>query len=144
MRGRWASLLGGASFMFLLQYLDVGLVGKWNWRDRGPASKKNIIKNGKSKNERVCSKPRWGWSTMFALRHVNTKYEARNTPPFKDSAPTWIPSKSAFLVRETLMAVMCYLLLDLMAQRPPPVNAREIFNKALIPLFSRFPVLIVG
>ncbi|KAF7877266.1 hypothetical protein EAF04_000949 [Stromatinia cepivora] len=38
MRPRWASLSGGASFMFLLQYLDLGLVNQWNWQDFGPAS----------------------------------------------------------------------------------------------------------
>lgn len=48
MRGRWASLLGGASFMFLLQYLDVGLVRCWNWNDRGPSSPGNATSTGKS------------------------------------------------------------------------------------------------
>ena len=123
--------------MFLLQYLDVGLVRKWNWSDRGPAFSKDATLKEEAENERAWPKFRWAWSTMFALRHVNTRYEARNTPPFKDTDPTWIPSKRAFLVNESMMALACYLLLDLMAQLPPPANPPELFNKALIPLFCR-------
>ncbi|TVY85653.1 Acetyltransferase, partial [Lachnellula willkommii] len=74
---------------------------------------------------------------MLALRHVNTGYEARNTPTFSDSDPRYVPSKRAFLVKESLMTVLCYLLLDLMAQRPPSPNAPQLFDKALIPVFCR-------
>jgi hypothetical protein len=123
--------------MFLLQYLDVGLVRKWNWSDRGPASSENAISEEKAEKGGAWSTFCWAWSTMFALRHVNTKYEVRNTPPFKDLDPTRLPSKRAFLVKEIMIALVCYLLLDLMAQCPPPANAPEIFNKNLIPLFSR-------
>lgn len=148
MRPRWASLLGGASFMFLLQYVDLGLVSRWNWTDEGPASHKAPTAEEESGDEAgasVVSHPprsawaqfRWAWSSMFALRHVNTKYEARNTPPFKDSEPTWVPSKQAFLIKETAMAVLCYLLLDFMAQRPPSPNAPQLFDPTLIPVFRR-------
>ncbi|PQE23046.1 hypothetical protein CJF32_00004434 [Rutstroemia sp. NJR-2017a WRK4] len=148
MRPRWASLLGGASFMFLLQYLDLGLVRQWNWRDRGPASTEDLNTTKKhaeegrahvsqAKEHDVWAKLRWAWSSMLALRHVNTKYEARNVPVFKASDPTFVPSKPAFLVRESIIALICYLLLDLMAQRPPSPNAPQLFDEALIPVFRR-------
>jgi hypothetical protein len=129
--------------MFLLQYLDVGLVRKWNWGNQGPASPKEVVSNGKAEKAGAWRRFRWAWSTMFALRHVNTKYEARNTPLFRDSDPTWIPSKGPFLIRESMTALGCYLLLDLMAQRPPPANAPEIFNKTLIPLFVRLSEITI-
>jgi len=147
MRSRWASLLGGASFMFLLQYLDLGLVRQWNRRDDAPAPPKGATKVEKNEREGVSVSPatrrsawaefRWAWSSMLALRHVNTKYEARNTPPFKDSDASWVPSKPAFLARESAMALLCYLLLDFMAQRPPSPNAPRLFDEALIPVFRR-------
>jgi len=153
MRPRWASLLGGTSFMFLLQYLDLGLVRQWNWLDRGPVPRKSPTSQEEYEKEgresvsheggrcaplhSAWAKFRWAWSSMFALRHVNTKFEAHNTPAFKDSDPSWIPSKPAFLARESAIAALCYFLLDLMAQRPPPPNAPQLFNEALIPVFSR-------
>jgi hypothetical protein len=71
---------------------------------------------------------------MLALRHVNSKYEARNVPVFKDSDPNFVPSKPAFLVRESMIAPVCYLLLDLMAQRQSSPNAPQLFDEALIPV----------
>ena len=148
MRPRWASLLGGASFMFLLQYLDLGLVRRWNWHDRGPAPSKGLTRREKdNQGGRASVSPAnehsawaefcWGWSSMFALRHVNTRHEARNTPAFKDSDPSWVPSKPAFLARESAVALLCYFLLDLMAQRPPAPNAPQLFDEALVPVFRR-------
>lgn len=149
MRLRWASLLGGASFMFLLQYLDMGLVKQWNWLDRGPTPRKlkDTFEKEEAPKEKTTASPatepstwagfRWAWSSMFALRHINTKYEARNTPPFANSDPNWVPSKATFLTSESAMALLCYLLLDFMAQRPPPANGSQIFNEALIPVFRR-------
>ncbi|TVY85301.1 Acetyltransferase pyr8 [Lachnellula suecica] len=141
MRPRWASLLGGASFMFLLQYLGLGLVSRWNAHNKGPVQRERGVGKVEVESETgkggVWSKFRWAWSSMFALRHVNTPYEARNTPAFKDTDSSWVPSKTAFLVRESAVAVVCYLLLDLLAQRPPPPNAPELFNAALIPVVRR-------
>ncbi|KAI9647128.1 hypothetical protein NHQ30_005130 [Ciborinia camelliae] len=145
MRPRWASLSGGASFMFLLQYLDLALVNQWNWRDFGPASSRNSTTKDKSETDKgskttehsTWEKFRWAWSSMFALRHVNTKYEARNTPVFNDSDPSFVPSKFAFLIREGVIALVCYLLLDLMSQRPPSPNAPQLFDESLIPVFRR-------
>ncbi|KAJ8058855.1 hypothetical protein OCU04_011838 [Sclerotinia nivalis] len=74
---------------------------------------------------------------MFALRHVNTKYEARNTPVFKDSDPGFVPSKPAFLLRESIIALTYYLLLGLMAQRPPSPNAPQLFDESWISVFRR-------
>ncbi|CAD6446129.1 4e9caf82-547c-4e00-923f-874d61be0b17 [Sclerotinia trifoliorum] len=148
MRPRWASLIGGASFMFLLQYLDLALVNQWNSDDLGPVLPKDHAMREKyekregsneihATNDSVWSKFCWAWSSMFALRHVNTKYEARNTPVFKDSDPSFVPSKGAFLIRESTIALICYLLLDLMSQRPPSPNAPQLFDEALIPVFRR-------
>ena len=38
MRSRWASLLGGISFAFLLQYIDLALLSRWSFEDHGPVS----------------------------------------------------------------------------------------------------------
>lgn len=45
MRPRWASLLGGTSVAFFLQFVDLALVSRWNMKDQGPARNVSYAKH---------------------------------------------------------------------------------------------------
>jgi hypothetical protein len=58
-------------------------------------------------------------------------------PKLSASNPDYIPSRLRFVLQQAVSAVVCYLLLDLLGQRPPPSNAAQLFDPALVPVFSR-------
>lgn len=146
MRPRWASLLGGFSFAVLLQYIDLGLISRWNFLDGGPATTRKELVQKKPSESSESSRPTgslserlsFGWNAMWSFRHVNSPYEVKNVPPFSTTDPTYVPPKSTFLLQKCAIALTCYLLLDLLGARKPPTNAAQIFNPNLIPLFSRW------
>jgi hypothetical protein len=146
MRPRWASLLGGFSFAVLLRYIDVGLITHWNIENKGPASSSTPTIDmaaqsqktlPESSNVTFLARLQYGWNTLWSFRQVNTPYEVKNVPEFSLFDPHYIPPRWPFVFRQAASAVVCYLALDLLGQRSPPSNPAQLFNPALIPLFSR-------
>ena len=85
----------------------------------------------------------YGWCSMWSFRHLNSSYEAKNAPPFSRDDPHFIPDLWVFILRQTLSAVLNYLIIDIIeAGPPPPQNTKEIlFDPALIPVFRRLNTL---
>ena len=164
MRSRWASLLGGTSFAFLLQYVDLALLSRWSFEDHGPVAEtaQNPAKRDSDSDEATFTIPqkaleksaattkqqegkrttfwerlRFGWSNMFAFRHLDSKYETKNLPPFSTEDPSYIPPRWLFVLRRVFVAVVCYLIIDLSSARPPPKNGAALFDVALVPVFRR-------
>ena len=138
MRPRWASLLGGFSFAALLQYIDLGLISRWNYEENSPS----IQGIPKGKAEKVPSDSplnrfKFGWNAMWSFRHINTPSQVRNVPPFSKTDANYIPSKCKFVLQQSTAALGCYIILDLLGARKPPANAAQIFNPDLVPIFSR-------
>ncbi|KAL9614720.1 MAG: hypothetical protein Q9167_000789 [Letrouitia subvulpina] len=152
-RPRWASIFGATSFAFLLQYIDLALLSSWNYVDHGLAS---VIAKGQSRKNRSASDARpndsstiwkrfsFGWSSMWAFRHLNTKHETKNVPPFSTDDPEYIPPRWRFVLKRTLMAAACYAVLDLAGARPPPKNKGTLFNPAIVPVFRRLGSITYG
>jgi hypothetical protein len=148
MRPRWASLLGGFTVAVLFRYLDLGLIRRWNFEDRGPAPSPSVttpasIKSNKSASS-FFSRLTYGWNTLWSFRHVNTPYEVKHVPHFSSSDPSYVPSKWRFIAQQAAAGIACYLVLDLLAQRAPPVNAAQLFDPALIPVFARWRSVTVS
>jgi hypothetical protein len=142
MRPRWASLLGGFSVAVLLQYLDLGIISRWNFSDRGPAGSQDEPPNVEDSTPlrsypTTFQKVLFGWNAMWSFRHVNSPYEVKNVPPFSAVGSKYIPTKRAFVLKHSTVACICYLLLDLLGARKPPANAAQIFSPDLVPVFSR-------
>jgi hypothetical protein len=53
-------------------------------------------------------------------RNIGTPYEVRNIPKFDESNPTYVPSRSKFLVRKFLTIFVAYGLLDILTCQPAP------------------------
>lgn len=164
MRPRWASLLGGTSFSFLLQYIDLALLSQWSFehhglsleashassrKDLGPSTSNprtphasqaedtTTSRQWASQNDIFSKRLRFGWSSMWAYRHLNSKYEIKHVPPFSIEDPAYSPPRWLFVFRRTLIAAVCYLLIDLLGARPPPKNNAALFDNALVPVFRR-------
>lgn len=74
---------------------------------------------------------------MWAYRHLNSKYEIKNVPPFSTEDSAFNPPRWPFVFRRTLLAAVYYLLADLLSARPPPKNNAALFDDALVPVFRR-------
>ena len=157
MRPRWASLFGGTAFSFLLQYIDLALLSAWDYEAEGPAKdpasaqKPRDAGTGSERGRRSTSADKqskkdldsylrrfyFGWKSMWSYRHLNTSLESRNTPHFSKTDPSYAPSRAVFVAREAAVFAACYLVLDLLGQRPPPKDPQTLFNPAIVPIFSR-------
>jgi hypothetical protein len=129
MRARWAALLGGFSFTVLLQYTDVAVISKRNCS----------APHDCNAHPSLLGRWRRGWTVLWSFRHLDTPSEAKHTPHFDANDKTYIPPRAGFVARQALAAAVCYLVLDLIAQRPPPANPQALFHPSLIPFFARLP-----
>lgn len=164
MRPSWALSLGGSSFSLLLRYIDLALLSQWSFEHHGPSLEAShaspqkdlgpvtssaktphasqdegttTSKQWASQNDTFWKRLRFGWSSMWAYRHLNSKYEIKNVPPFSIEDPTYIPPRWPFVFRRTFIAAVDYLLVDLLGARPPPKNNAALFDDALVPVFRR-------
>ena len=169
-RTTWASSMGAISFAFGLQYIDLALLSKWSFeshhdseaitiqrRANSEYGKKGASETTTKSSERklkVVSGKRdgmssfrdrlwFGWCSMWSFRHLNTSYEVKNAPPFSKDDPYLIPELWGFILRQTLSAILNYLIVDIIeAGSPPPQKTKEIlFDPALIPVFRRLDTL---
>ena len=165
MRTRWASLIGGTSFSFLLQYVDLAFLSRWNINSHGSLAQRSnstrrwdfethgtasvkrdmdldeaveLTSESTAANvvtswERFC----FGWSSTWSFRHLSSPYEVKNVKSFSKQDPSYIPTRGQFVVRRSLIAVICYAVLDLLGARPPPRNAASLFDPAHVPILRR-------
>ena len=140
MRAHWASLFAGTSVGFLLQYVELALLSKWSLETHGSVSQSaNVNEKGKHtrpEHSTRMQRCRFGISSTFSFRNVNSSNEVKNVPFFSDR-PGYLPSRSAFLARATIVLLACFLMLDLLAVQPASSNTAQVFSWELVPLFTR-------
>ena len=142
MRSQWASLLTATSIGFVLQYLDLSLLSKWNFQTGGPYAKHGLkndaglhASRGNSSHSHM-DRMKFGLSSTFAFRHVDTPWEIKNVPYFPGGRQK-IPSWKVFLLRSTAAVFICYIVIDFSSAQPIPPNSEKIFSWEFVPLLSR-------
>lgn len=148
-RGPWASLVGGYSITFLLQYISLALLSRWSFRARESHS-------GSSAN------PRYG-SQEANRRHVvssnaiwvRLKYGIAAAATFRDDkvkslrsyntdTSNAISTRPAFLRHTALKILVCYLILDFMGLGAQAEANAKNFANTQIPFFSRLQEVTTG
>ena len=142
MRPIWAALLTAISISFVLQYLDLSLLSRWNFQTRGPHPKRGLKSKtgsyaslGKSSDSPM-DRMRFGLSSAFAFRHLDTPWENQNTPSFSGGWQN-VPSRKSFLLWSMTAVIMCYFVIDFSTAQPIPENIEKIFSWEFVPLLSR-------
>ncbi|KAL8822087.1 MAG: hypothetical protein Q9191_007170 [Dirinaria sp. TL-2023a] len=148
------SLSGATVFNTLLSYADAILLGQWCCDARGPTSsrggqqpvtassddestKKDTgirVKGQSSVVERLC----WATGQAWDNRLLATPWQVANVPPFSRQHRKWVPTKAEFLRKNTMVCVLCLVLLDAvpLLAGPPEKNA-VLFGEPRVGLFSR-------
>jgi hypothetical protein len=162
-RAPWAALLGAQGPIFLLLYVEMALLSKWDFEARGPSSRlprpregtNSAVQGSKTSfdgeerpiprieithsgregttRERLC----FGFNSTISFRDVNKPFEVKNVPYFSEKDHNYAPLRANFLTWTALRFVACYLVLDLIESQPAPPNADEIFALSSVPVFRR-------
>lgn len=154
MRSPWASLFCGSSVGFLLQYIELSLSSRWSFENRGPlippkrdkTESVSMKKDHSKKSISNCwnlAKGSWfecfyfGLRSTFTFRNLNTTWEVKNTPLYRSSDPSYVPSRKKFVIWQILLFNLSYLFLDAIQQSPPPPNNAELFSLNAVPFITR-------
>lgn len=136
----WASLISGNGLTYFLLYIELALLSKWNFEDRGPAPRQG---------ENVSSSPvdephdgkwlrfKFGFNAVLSQRRVGTAHEVKNVPAFHKADPTYVPTKLRFLLGNFLSMTICYLIVDASSLAAQPEMNEAFFTPAKVPLLSR-------
>lgn len=124
------TLPAGITMGCTLSAIEKLLIGKWSYEIGGPEAdrKKNNINgsvNSKkmdhpSPKEPARSKFWFACDMLFSPRSVGKPWQVKNVPRFSSNDPSYVPSRGAFLLRISALAVLCFLVHDISAAQPPP------------------------
>ncbi|KAI1212104.1 membrane bound O-acyl transferase family-domain-containing protein [Annulohypoxylon truncatum] len=103
-RSSWASAVGGYTLSLFFHYLDVAVLSRWSSENRGKSTTPGAFSE-------VAYRMKFGFSTLFSWRFINTPDQVRNIPPLKEELRS---SKARFLGNTAAIIIVCYLLLDAM------------------------------
>ena len=138
----WAAFLAGNTIVGALQYVELGLLREWTFKDEG----RRLFVDRRQRAEEV--EPRspplrerlyFGYFVALSSRHIATPYEAKGTPGFSSSNPTYVPSRAQFLSKRLAIGLFSYLVLDLAALGTRSQHAKGALFRppAHIPLLAR-------
>jgi hypothetical protein len=133
-------------WVYVIRSFDLLLYRKAHIFPRESAVKSKTTKNGQAilqpdgKAESSFRHPMmfqfWqSFYLFFTLRDIGTPHAIKNIPPFSTSNPTWIPSRTSFLLRHMCIAVISYLVADIPSILPL-INPQQAAQMSL-PVFSR-------
>ncbi|KAF8861724.1 hypothetical protein BDZ45DRAFT_687269 [Acephala macrosclerotiorum] len=144
----WAATICCISTMFAFSYLEMAILSKWSFENQGPAptisKSKTGAENGNGKKgelkmerreDAVWERVKFGFGSLMSFRDLNTPHETKNCPHFSSSDPSYVPSRSRFLLATLPKFMLCYLLLDIIESQPPPPDAQALFSSSKIPVF---------
>ena len=149
-RSPWIAFVSGEILSELLDYVEKLLLSQWNFETYGPgvaASKakkadKEEIKRPAPDEQRNRGRGIWkrlkfgAWVTISA-RYIGSPYQARNVPPYSNLNPFFVPARSAFLLKWLIKFVVCYLVIDVLAQSNQPEKNPISYAESRVPFFSR-------
>ena len=146
----WVTVIAGNAPTYLLRYLDLVLLDKWDFGTRGPtraeSSHENAIKRLAESRKDVhildrqsnaWERMRFGFNVTLSPRQVNTPFQVKNVPPWSCQDRSYVPSRASFLRRTAMRTAMCYLLVDLCSLGADPENNAALFSATKVPLLTR-------
>ena len=143
----WASLYGGSSIGWAIHYVEIALLSRWSYENRGPnPPSKQQLKNVESRHKDIREETktagflehlRYGYLVTFSFRNCGTPYEVRNVPHFSRKDPAYLPTRGTYLRHAAASAFICYLFLDLSSLGMQPEKNPILYSSERVPLFAR-------
>ena len=151
----WASVLAGNASTYVLRYLDLALLDRWNFDDGGPTGKKedsnkstevDTIERKRNKEPSSRDPTTWqrlwfGFNVTLNPRQLNTPYQVKNVPAWSSTDLEHVPSRENFLWRTAINISFNYIIVDLCSLGAQPERNAIMFSRDSIGFFSRLEYL---
>jgi len=148
----YPNLAGGSTFNLGLKYWSTILLQRWSYEANGPTrtingqpileqQKKMEAKKreGKQRPLDIFSRLSFATRQVFEGRYSGTPWEVRNVPPFDANNLARVPSRTEFILKNTIRSVICMVLLDIIGQAGKDTSQNSvIFDQRKVAFFSRF------
>ena len=149
-RSPWIGFVSGEILGELLDYLEKLLLSQWSFETYGPSvaastakkADKETIKRPVPEKQTDRGRDIWerlkfaAWVT-FSTRYIGSPYQARNVPPYSNLNPLFVPARLDFLLNWSTKFIVCYLVLDVLAQANQPEKNPINYAESYVPFFSR-------
>ena len=142
-RNPWAALIGGYSITYLLQYISIALLGKWNF-ELDAIQRKDALAIDHEHMEKVTlhtspipflARLKYGIAAAPTFRYQMEK--KKNVRPLASSGGKSTAKRSTFLYHTAFKILTTYLILDLMGQGANGDSNAKNFAPTKVPLLSR-------
>ncbi|KAI8965388.1 membrane bound O-acyl transferase family-domain-containing protein [Daldinia sp. FL1419] len=139
----WTLILGGYTLFSLLHYLDVAIISGWSFDAQGPtngltnrkrrASNSRSYSRSRSRQLNIVPRIKFGFSTIFSWRFVNTPYQIRTGSRL--DRISYSPGR--FLIRASWTIIICCLVLGTIDFLQDNIATRKLYSPDKISLFTR-------
>lgn len=142
-------IMNAYAVTYVLDYVDRVLLQRWSFEAGGPTrtfdSDSGATGRPAGRNEE--SKPQspdsfwarlaFGLDAATSRRHVNTPCEVKNCAHFSANDPSYVPSRSRFILGALGSVVACYLFIDTNDATAQSDQDISLFAAEKVPFFSR-------
>ena len=149
-RTPWIAFVSGATLGQLLDYIEKLLLSQWSYEHYGPKTQSVVMSktekardniNFSSRQSRLAetflNRLKFGFWVASSNRYIASPYQSRNVPPYSYSDPSFVPTRSDFLLKKAAILVACYLIIDLLAQGDQPDKNPTLYGANRVMVFTR-------
>ena len=149
-RKPWIAFVSGATLSQLLDYVEKLLLSQWSYECYGPSAQ-TVRKEKADKHRDSISFPsrrsepegtiwdrlKFGCWVAVSSRYIASPFQARNVPPYSYSDPSFVPTRSSFILNKAAVLVTCYCIMDLLAQGDQPDKNPIVYAENHVRFFTR-------
>ena len=136
----------GAMFWNIVTCFDRLILEGWDYEHYGPPVSKAYAEKGSQKSVKPVEKNvqfsgtrmEFGSEVTGNPRGIGTSWEAKNVPPFSRIDPSFIPSRTAFLLAQAVTIVGTYQLNNFTVETMAGVDPTYLAD-SYVPLLTRLP-----
>ncbi len=149
-RSPWIGFVSGDALSGLLDYIEKLLLSRWSFGHYGPSAHdrpKKPMENDKGRGAlsgrqhnsdgSTWERMKFGVWVATSTRYIASPYQARYVPSYSTTNPSFVPTRTAFLLRKALIFIICYLVLDVLTQGNQPDQNAINYAVNRVPFFSR-------
>ena len=146
-RPPWVSFVSGTTLGGLLEYIEKVNLSQWSYANYGPSPTKSDNRPSSTQQRKqegtIWQRLKFGYWVALSTRYIGSPYQARNIPPYSYSNPSYIPSRSAFLIERASIFIICYLAIDIMSHLNQPLTNPTTYAESHVPFFTRLQYITI-
>ena len=149
-RTPWIAFVSGATLGQLLDYIEKLLLSQWSYEHYGPKTQTvithkaekgwdsiNFSSRQSKLGDTILDRLKFGFWAASSNRYIASPYQSRNVPPYPYSDPSFVPTRSNFLLKKAAILVVCYFTIDLLAQGDQPDKNPILYGANRVCFFTR-------